>query len=921
MSLCLVLGAAQAASNPKAAGFYEDALKRYQAGDIAGSVIQLKNVLKIDKSMLQAHLLLGQALLANSDVAAAEVAFEEALRLGVSRAEVVLPLARAVSEQGRPQDLLTKPRFALEGLPRDVQFSLQLAKASAASDMGEHRDALRLLEEARALGGSPAAAWLAEVPIRIRAGQFREAQAAAQRVVAEAPSQAESHYAVASVHHAQGHAAAALEAYNLALARSPKHLESLVGRAGILLDLGRFESAEADIRTLRQVQPKEPRAAYLAAVIAQHRGDTAAARAALTELTALLDPVPPEFLRFRPQLLMLGGLAHYGLGQTEKAKPYLQGVQKLQGNIAVSKLLAQIYISEGNIDGAINALDGYLKIAPRDIAAIELLAQAHLAAGRPARSVAVLRTALQSVDVPRLRTGLGLALMRVGKTKEAVSELEAAWSKDPGQVRAGAALANAYAAGRELTKATRIAEALVKKHPTNPGLQDLLGTVRVRAGDRVAARKAFDEAARLDPKAAAPRINLARLDAAAGQPSAAAARLEAVLKDEPRNIDAMLEMAWLSERRTLPDQALLWYTKAADASSPKDLRAAISLVSFHLRSGQAPEALKATERLAAGGSEDLAVLLTTVRAQIANGDLSGPKSLLTRATALAQFDPAVQVEIAILQLAIGNTAGAYYSIEKALATEPDQLHANAVLVDVLLRQNDLERAEKTARRISAWHPKRAIGPTLEGDVAAARGQLAAAVALYRRAHALEPSPETLIRLHRQLARTEPAAARTLAEQWIRAHPKDVAVRREHADTLARSGLDREARQAYEALLALAPEDGRALNNLANVLIRLNDPSALQVAERALRVRPQHAEVIDTVAWAAFRAGQKDRALQMLRDARLRAPENPEIRYHLAVVLADAGRSAEARQELEATLQPGRPFASMADARTLLQTLK
>ena len=71
---------------------------------------------------------------------------------------------------------------------------------------------------------------------------------------------------------------------------------------------------------------------------------------------ALLDPIAPAFLRYRPQLLMLGGLAHHGLGQTEKAKPYLEGVQRVQGHVAASKLLAQIYLAEGNTDRARSAL-------------------------------------------------------------------------------------------------------------------------------------------------------------------------------------------------------------------------------------------------------------------------------------------------------------------------------------------------------------------------------------------------------------------------------------------------------------------------------------------------------------------------------------------------------------------------------------
>jgi Flp pilus assembly protein TadD len=74
-------------------------------------------------------------------------------------------------------------------------------------------------------------------------------------------------------------------------------------------------------------------------------------------------------------------------------------------------------------------------------------------------------------------------------------------------------------------------------------------------------------------------------------------------------------------------------------------------------------------------------------------------------------------------------------------------------------------------------------------------------------------------------------------------------------------------------------------------------------------------------WTAFQAGQRDRALQLLRDARLRDPSNLDTRYFLASVLAAAGRAGEAREEARAALSDGRPFGHRAQAETLLTTLQ
>ena len=63
------------------------------------------------------------------------------------------------------------------------------------------------------------------------------------------------------------------------------------------------------------------------------------------------------------------------------------------------------------------------------------------------------------------------------------------------------------------------------------------------------------------------------------------------------------------------------------------------------------------------------------------------------------------------------------------------------------------------------------------------------------------------------------------------------------------------------------------------------------------------------------------ALLKLRDARLRAPGNPEIRFHLASALAQSGKRAEAREELINAFRDHPHFPGEAEAKALLEALK
>lgn len=919
-ALALAAAPLHATTDPKAGRFYEDALSRFEKKDYDGAVLQLKNALQIDKTMLPVHTLLGKALLANGEVAAAEAAFTEALRLGVSRSEVVLPLARAVVAQGRQQELVDQPRFRGAGLPVNVQTELLLIKAAAYGDLGDPRSALKAIDEARQLSPGALEAWLAEVPVRIRARQFAQAQAAVDKARSLAPNAAELHYQAGSIAHVQGNLAAALAAYDKALAADPAHVDARVARAGLYIDLKRDADAAKDVARLLEGAPLEPRGWYLSALLAERSGQTATIKDSLHKITELLDPVPVDYVRYRPQLLLLNGQAHYALGEREKAKPLLEAFQRAQPGSPVAKLLASIYLAEGNVDGATAALDQYLQSFPGDTQAMALLASTHMAKGRHARAAALLQEALRTKDAPELRASYGLSLMAGGQTGDALGQLEAAYKKDPGQAQAGFALIGLYLRGNEPAKALAVANALAARYPGNPSAQHLLGLVKARLRDPAGARAAYEKALKIDPTMAAASLSLARLEAQAGNAERAQALLDGVLKAEPRNTDAMIELAGLAERRGQPPEALRWLQKAYDTAGAKDLRASLSLVDLQMRQGRRDEALKLVQQLAAAMPDDLRTQVALARVQLASGDAAGARNALAVANRLAGYDAPAQVEIALLQNAAGNLLGAAYSLDKALSTKPDFLPALVLLTEVETRQGEFAKAEAHAQQVLRRTPREAIGHSLLGDLALARRQPAAAVEAYRRAHQVQPSTETLTRLYGALAPTDAKAAQALAEQWLKGHAGDTAVRRLLVASQLRAGNLAGARQELEKLRQQAPKDAGVLNDLANVLLRLKDPQASAVAEQALALDANNPAVVDTAGWVAFQAGKLDRALQLLRDARLRNPDSAETRYHLAAVLAKSGRKDEAREELAAALRNPAPFDGRDEAQALQRTL-
>ncbi len=936
LSAALTSGPSLAAVESKAGQYYEDALSRYNKNDLSGAVIQLKNALQIDKAMLSAQLLLGKALMASGEVAAAEVAFTEALRLGVNRSEVVLPLARALIDQGKHKSLFDRPELGLNGLSPAVQMPLHLLRAGAYSDLGNPREAIQSVEAARAIDRKAVDSWISEVSLRIRAKQYREAAVAADKAVALAPTSAEAWYQKATVAHASGDALAALKNYDQSLQIAPGHIESRIARAGIYMDLQRDKDAAADVSYVenyfKELAEKseivagrvleEPRTAYLRALLAERENDTETVKVSLKTITNLLDPVPIDFIRFRPQLLMLNGLAHFSQGEMEKAKIYLEELAK-HGVTPAAKLLAQVYLNENSPAKAQTVLENYLRVAPKDSRAILLLATAQLSQGRSVRATALMQEALALEDSPEARTALGQSLLSGGKTDDAVTQLEKALQKDPGQSQAGFLLSGIYLRAGQPRKAVAVADAVVKRSPNVAAHHNLLGIARGSAGDTAGARTAFERALKLDPGLSPAKLNLARLEIDAKAYDKAEQRLNQMIIENERNVGAHLALAVIADQRGKPAEVLRSLEKARDVEGPKQVKAALMLVDHHMRQRRPAEALEAAKRAFSKASEDFNVLMVYARIRLANNDVSGAGLTLKDAARVSDFAPERLVAVALLQLQTPDLASVQYSLEKALSSRPNFLPALALMTEVELRQGDPAKAERRARSILESNPRLAIGHSLLGDIALARGQGPGAIEAYRKAHQVEPSSETLLRLFNMQAKVGAGeTALPLAEQWLKARPNDLAVRSALADGYARAKNYAAARKAYEEILKQQPQDARTLNNLANIQLLTNDPlGAIKSAEKALAGDPGNAATIDTLGWALFQNGQVDRALSYLRDARLRNPLDSEIRYHLGAVLAKLGQKKEASDELAAALAGQTSFNGVDDARRLLGTLK
>lgn len=229
------------------------------------ALIHLKNLTQKDPNNLAARLLMAEVLIAFSKGTAAEVELNLADSLGADKNRTLLLFAEAYLLQGKynavidhlalptsaQDEVLTAKIFVLRG---HAQLGLRQLKLSTAS----YREALSLNKvnvEAK-LG-------LAQVALNYY--RYEEAETYVDDVLEGYFPPIKAWILKASIHQNSAEFKQALKAINKALLENPRHVQALILRASLYIELIDYANAEKDISTVFELVPHEPKAQFLAA--------------------------------------------------------------------------------------------------------------------------------------------------------------------------------------------------------------------------------------------------------------------------------------------------------------------------------------------------------------------------------------------------------------------------------------------------------------------------------------------------------------------------------------------------------------------------------------------------------------------------------------------------------------------------------
>lgn len=913
---CVLAGVLSACGSQDPQELIASAREHMKKSDNAAAIIELKNALQEQNNLPEARLLLGQVLLANGDPVGAEAELRKAREQNYKPDEVSPLLARAWLAQGQARKVTEAfDQVRLES--QQAQAELLTSLAIAWRTEGKAETFRQRLDDALKLQPEYAPALIERARMKAADRQFDEAVVELDQLIQREPKNAEAHKLRGDVLlYGKGQREEALAAYRSAVEASPKFLDGHSALVRMLLAERKSEEAAQALEKLAALAPNHPVTLYLQTQIAVQKQDFKLAK---DKVQQLLKRTPDS-----PTANEIAGVIELQVGSVVQAQSLLaKALQAAPGLRTARRALVLAYLRAGQVDQAIAALPDGLKpeSADADTAMLSVAGRAYMAKGDFAQAQAFFkRASAADPKDPGKRTSLALSQFQMGQTDLALSELSDISAQDSGIV-ADMALINAHMQRRDFDKALTAIGTLEKKRAQDPMPKHLRGLALMLKGDRVGARKAFDEAVTIDGEYLAAVAGLATLDLADKQTEAAVKRLESLTQRSPKNAQAWLALADVRQSTGAEPAKVVQAIEQAVQAAPSEARPRVMLVDHHLRAKDNAAALAAAQSAVAALPESADTVAALGRAQAASGEHNQAVASFNRLASLLPKSPAPFMLMAGAQAANKDSKAAMQSLGKALDVQPDFLPAQRALAELAMQNRQPEQALAISKTVQKQRPKDAVGFALEGDILAAGKQWDAAATAYRTGLKLAASPELAIKLHAVLtAGGKMADADRWAAEWSKANPKDVAMSVYQGDRAIAAGQLPAASAHYERVIALQPNNALALNNLAWLAGQQGRSNAIALAEKANTVAPNQPAFMDTLAMLLSAKGEHSKALELQKKVVDLKPDAPVLKLNLAKIHINAGDKASAKKLLDELGALGDKFSGQDEVQRLIKQL-
>jgi tetratricopeptide (TPR) repeat protein len=431
----------------------------------------------------------------------------------------------------------------------------------------------------------------------------------------------------------------------------------------------------------------------------------------------------------------------------------------------------------------------------------------------------------------------------------------------------------------------------------------------MRQGKRTEAAEMNSQILKADPNDNDARGLAATFLLDKGDVSRALSELQAVATQSPKNPVAQFNLGRAHAARGEWEQARQLYQKAIDLR-PDYVLARLALAQLQLTRGDFDAALKTAQATLAIDRNNSNALLIESAALMGQKKFSESRQLLDAMLKANASSPDVLFQLGVVNLAENKYKEASDAFRRSYDLNPANSRGLMGVVETEMAQNHPDQALQLLQAESAKAPTRMDLTMALGNTAVRAGKFDAAISYFEKVgSSLEKGSkqqgDIYLRIGETYRRKGDLTNSIVALQKAREIlPDNGVVLSTLGLVLEAAGRWSEARQVYEVVIKLEPNNAVALNNLAFLLSEhggdLDD--ALTKAQRAKQLFPNLSEISDTLGWIYLKKNLTDNAIDIFKDLVTKVPTQAVFRYHLGMAYSQKGDKTRALKELQDALK-------------------
>lgn len=386
--------------------------------------------------------------------------------------------------------------------------------------------------------------------------------------------------------------------------------------------------------------------------------------------------------------------------------------------------------------------------------------------------------------------------------------------------------------------------------------------------------------------------------------------LQSVISRSPGNPFTRLTLGRAYQNRGEIDAALVQYQEAVKLR-PDFTAAQIGLGQVLLAKNENARALQAADEILRLDPNSLAGKVLRNAALMKTGNLKQARTDLEKALQQMPNQPDLSYQLAVLDFSEKRYKEAEDGFKRLRAAHPGDPRLLMALTEINLAMNRTEAAFQMLQDELKQNPDREDVRLALARAAMRTNNMELASEQFKLLIAKNPGNfEYYMRLGDALRmKGDAQGSLDAVKKGQELAPNHPLANLQLAMTYESMGNRPAARPYYETVLRTEPDNPIALNNLAYMMAEEGRDldQALTYAQRAKQKAANNDEIADTLGWIYIKKNLSDSAIDIFKGLVVKQPKNSTFHYHLAMALYQKGDKAKAKQSLETalSLKPGK----------------